>query len=817
MWTRGLKKNDESLMLDRIISCSASHKKVKGFDSIHIVTPPMSQLSKRILKIRDCLTSRASDTSIQSFTYVLDEKIVHSFAIDEYNAIFEVVSQILLNGANRRSLLIFVGADDTSYDAFAPLIGMLPFRGIATSLISQYNGDYNNFLKFITPSSVFQLDLRDAARLGLNPVTTIFGPKNDHHINARVNEWLPIKVDHENNNAVSHFPFKIKGLELPMYSYNGKYDEALDCLGRMLRDYYGDKIYPIVSCGESCSALRYGQDVLDSIQAPEDFFFTHKSGESYKRYDNYGTPDLFSHIAFARRVELVPIIIAVGGGVNGNSIGLVASMTGVDLIEIPTTIMHFNDATTSAKKAMSLIVDDTILSKNIMGTFYIPKLVYSITEMLLTITTSHIEAAVGEACKTMNMLGNCRSSIGILEYHNIIGAHEFASDFTKIVKELPGYEEFMSFVRDDKVTSMKMPIVELGNEILSRKSRLIVAHRKLSRIRARSSQSITSVFGPTLDLLESKSFVGFSEALSMSSPMMSDEEIKEEKSNISKLEMKHKDLMVEYRQYFHDLSESSKSKIISFLTTINREIIAAKAMFLAYSDPFEKYRALLFEYAHTMGHGVEAFINKLYVKAKNTNILVPNEAIRLHGQCVGMAVVWAGEMSRKLDLLTDNGYILHQALVFTFNKFGGFSFRPLRDLCECLNVSRDEFIDGVLDVIRRDNKRGYCSCSTDTASVDQLVKDQPGRMLRSSDPDAEIRYLVEINEDLQKEMLGRAYDCEFDCYADIIDNQFQFIHSDFKSDQMVNRRASANEMGTTLHRKLDELFVPSCLPCTQFD
>ena len=28
---------------------------------------------------------------------------------------------------------------------------------------------------------------------------------------------------------------------------------------------------------------------------------------------------------------------------------------------------------------------------------------------------------------------------------------------------------------------------------------------------------------------------------------------------------------------------------------INTEIIAAKAMFLAYSDPFEKYRALLFE------------------------------------------------------------------------------------------------------------------------------------------------------------------------------------------------------------------------------
>ena len=39
-------------------------------------------------------------------------------------------------------------------------------------------------------------------------------------------------------------------------------------------------------------------------------------------------------------------------------------------------------------------------------------------------------------------------------------------------------------------------------------------------------------------------------------------------------------------------------------------------MILAYSDPFEKYRALLFEYAHTLGLGVEAFTTDLYLKAR---------------------------------------------------------------------------------------------------------------------------------------------------------------------------------------------------------
>ena len=249
---------------------------------------------------------------------------------------------------------------------------------------------------------------------------------------------------------------------------------------------------------------------------------------------------------------------------------------------------------------------------------------------------------------------------------------------------------------------------------------------------------------------------------------------------------------------------------------INTEIIAAKAMFLAYSDPFEKYRALLFEYAHTLGHGLEAFMNGLYRRASLRGLDF-SEAFRLHGQCVGMAVLWAGEMSKQQGLLEGKGFLAHQALppggchrsclefmlntsylkgkqpdfidfsseigakwlvlrrkrheneafraskpgvepsryrLYTFNRFGGYDFGPLRRLCDALDVSRDEFCEGVLqvgpcqafraflrafsssrsrfracfagfldtkrlldglrmrcrEVVRRDNKRGYCKC-----------------------------------------------------------------------------------------------------------
>ena len=53
--------------------------------------------------------------------------------------------------------------------------------------------------------------------------------------------------------------------------------------------------------------------------------------------------------------------------------------------------------------------------------------------------------------------------------------------------------------------------------------------------------------------------------------------------------------------------------------------------------------ALLFEYGHTLGHAVEGFMATLYRKAREANIPY-EEAIRDHGQCVGMGVLWAAAL-----------------------------------------------------------------------------------------------------------------------------------------------------------------------------
>jgi hypothetical protein len=366
----------------------------------------------------------------------------------------------------------------------------------------------------------------------------------------------------------------------------------------------------------------------------------------------------------------------------------------------------------------------------------------------------------------MNMLGMANSLVGAKDFHNILGAVEFASDFTKILEEVDGFDSLISFINDPATLKKKAKIIAIGKKIASLREAAIEEEKPIVK-------KATFSFGKMFS-----SFVSFPSVASLKSIDSSDsssESDEENEDSIDSLIAERKELMAKFRSSFYNLPSEKKASILSFLTTINREIVCAKAMFLAYSDPFEKYRALLFEYAHTLGHGVEAFANFLYFKARQCGVEVAPEAFRLHGQCVGMAVLWAGEMSKNLGKLTGEGYTLHQSFPYLFNRSNGFSFGPLRELCDELGVGKEEFVERVLQVVRRDNKRGYCNCSDPKKSVDQLVTCRPGKMLRSDDPNAEVRYLVEVDEEWQGDVLGKAFDGYFDKVADLQKGELKFL------------------------------------------
>jgi 3-dehydroquinate synthetase len=698
-------------------------------------------------------------------------------AMEEYNTIFEAASSLLMSKADRASLVIFVGWENVQMDAYAAFIGMLPFRGIQVALLSRRES-YGDLFKFTTSSGTFDLDGLTSARMGKFSVHAVYGKLESKALSEKVKEWYPVDITMEKEkDEVEELPFKIGGLTLPMLTHNGSCENALKSLVNLLKDKYPKGFTPIVSCGETCDALGYGQDLLDALDQEDGMLFNHKSGETYKRYDNYGTDRLFETINKARNGISPPVILAVGGGVNGNCIGLIAALTNSDFIEIPTTPMHYNDAVTSAKKAFSLVVEDKILSKNILGAFYLPQLAFCVNEWLLTISSANAHAAVGEATKTMNMLGMANSAVGAQDFHNILGAVEFASDFTKILSEVEGFDNLIQFIENPAILKKKKNIIDVGRRIAILREEVVDKDQ---------SPAIGPKFG-------GKMFSSLPSMASLGSDFGSSSESESDREeDLQTLVLERKEMMKNFRATFYNLSQEKRGSILSFLTILNREIVKAKAMFLAYSDPFEKYRALLFEYAHTLGHGVEAFANDLYLKARTEGVEIAPEALRLHGQCVGMAVLWAGEMSKDLGKLTGNGYTLHQSFPYLFNRNNGFSFAPLRALCDDLGVGNEEFVESVLNVVRRDNKRGYCNCSDPKKSVDQLVTCRPGKMLGSGDPNAEIRYLVEVDEEWQGNVLAKAFDGFFDKVADLQQGELKFVPSTEARNKNVLKSSSKN-------------------------
>ena len=94
--------------------------------------------------------------------------------MDEYATVFSVASDLILLKADRASLVIFVGYEDSNHDFYAAMIGMLPFRGVSMALITQRQR-YGDLLTYTSPSKVFNIEGVNAARMGMFPIKAVFG------------------------------------------------------------------------------------------------------------------------------------------------------------------------------------------------------------------------------------------------------------------------------------------------------------------------------------------------------------------------------------------------------------------------------------------------------------------------------------------------------------------------------------------------------------------------------------------------------------------------------------------------------------------
>ena len=105
--------------------------------------------------------------------------------------------------------------------------------------------------------------------------------------------------------------------------------------------------------------------------------------------------DLYDE-AFSFGMTRTDIAVALGGGVIGDLTGFFAStlLRGIDVVQIPTTLLSQVDSSVGGKTAI-----DVSWGKNLVGTFYQPRLVIADTETLSTLPDCEFASGMAEVIK----------------------------------------------------------------------------------------------------------------------------------------------------------------------------------------------------------------------------------------------------------------------------------------------------------------------------------------------------------------------------------------------------------------------------------
>lgn len=130
-----------------------------------------------------------------------------------------------------------------------------------------------------------------------------------------------------------------------------------------------------------------------SAEFPDSLVFTFNCGEENKSFETLKELLMFaSKNGYTRNSTF----IAVGGGVVGDLTGLASSlyMRGVDFVNIPTTLLSQVDSSVGGKTAVDL---DGV--KNLVGTFYQPKIVIIDPDTLHTLPERQFSNGLAESIK----------------------------------------------------------------------------------------------------------------------------------------------------------------------------------------------------------------------------------------------------------------------------------------------------------------------------------------------------------------------------------------------------------------------------------
>lgn len=173
----------------------------------------------------------------------------------------------------------------------------------------------------------------------------------------------------------------------------------LDYLGYALtgRGYSG----PIAIVSDTNVGPLYAERVKASLQAAQFSCFVHllPAGEIHK---NLATVESLCQVLSEREVERGGALLALGGGVVGDTAGLAAAtyLRGIGLIHVPTSLLAMTDSSIGGKVGVN-----TAAGKNMVGAFKHPDLVVIDLGCLRTLPRAEFVSGLGEVVKAAIISG----------------------------------------------------------------------------------------------------------------------------------------------------------------------------------------------------------------------------------------------------------------------------------------------------------------------------------------------------------------------------------------------------------------------------
>ena len=129
---------------------------------------------------------------------------------------------------------------------------------------------------------------------------------------------------------------------------------------------------------------------LSNIKFEQIIISSGEVSKSFERFQNLANQIL------SMKIDRKTALVALGGGVVGDLTGFLAStlLRGIDFIQIPTTLLAQVDSSVGGKTAIN-----SPIGKNLIGTFYQPRLVISDIESLRTLPRREIISGYAEVVK----------------------------------------------------------------------------------------------------------------------------------------------------------------------------------------------------------------------------------------------------------------------------------------------------------------------------------------------------------------------------------------------------------------------------------